>query len=165
MEKNKNTKVPMDILCNDTPTKYAHLGFRLVLALISWVVLGKNISSGDAFFPSVALFISPLLLDYFKYEPTGKIRIGINWIARFVNLIFLVFAILGMCGILTVIENDRELFIQTTQEFVYPNLLLIDIKEFWLWLFLPVFICGVDWVSNKTTLETRLINELGKGEV
>lgn len=61
MEKNKNTKVPMDILCNDTPAKYAHLGFRLVLALISWVVLGKNISSGDAFFSSVALFISPLL--------------------------------------------------------------------------------------------------------
>lgn len=75
------------------------------------------------------------------------------------------FAILGMCGILTVIENNSELFIQTTQEFVYPNLLLIGIKEFWLRLFLPVFICGVDWVSNKTTLETRLINELGKGEV
>nr|DAJ94612.1 MAG TPA: hypothetical protein [Caudoviricetes sp.] len=150
-------KPPADVLCNDHPTKYAHLGWRFLCALLSWFLLGKSISVGNAFFASLALFVVPLMLDYYKYEPRDKIRKMLTFIAKGVNGIFLVCACLGMFGIVSVVDQKNILVIQTSPDFVFSNVNLVSVQFFWILLLLTVIVCAVDWAANRTTLETDIV--------
>lgn len=156
--KNRNNRIPEDILANDTPTKYAHLGWRVLCTFLSWVLLGQSISAGSTFFASVAVFVLPLLLDYYKYTTTHKARKIINLIAKGVNWLFLMCAFLGMAGIIVIRNQDNELIIETAETFVFHNCFITDVKIFWTSMVLLVFICLVDWCANVTTLESNIIN-------
>ena len=155
----KIRKTPENVLCNDTPTKYAHLGWRFLCALLSWFLLGMSISEGSAFFASLSLFIVPLMLDYYKYEPNGRIRKVITYLAKLVNGLFLVIGVIGMFGVLNIINMNDVLVIKTTKSFVFPDLYIIDVQCFWSFLLLPVSICAVDWALNITSLETDIVGE------
>lgn len=155
----KNNKMPEDVLCNDTPTKYAHLGWRFLCTVLSWFLLGMSISEGSAFFASLSLFIVPLMLDYYKYEPRDYIRKFLAGLAKLVNGIFLVVGFIGMFGVLSVFKLNNELVIRTTKSFVFPDVPIMTVQFFWMILLLPVSICAVDWALNITSLETNIAEE------
>lgn len=151
------------ILCNDTPTKYAHLGWRIICTFLSWCLLGKGIEVGNAFFAAQAVFILPLLLDYYKYTPKSGFRTYIMLVAKIINWLFLICAILGLIGIITVVKENTALIIQTTETFIFPNMNIINVQRLWLSMISLVAICVIDWVANNTTLENSIINNNKEG--
>lgn len=154
----KNIYIPKssNVLCNDSPTKYAHLGWRFLCSLLSWFLLGMSISEGGAFFASVSLFVFPLMLDYYKYEPSNYIRMWFARLAKLVNGIFIVISCIGMFGVLNVVSVDGVLIIKTAKSFIFPNLYIINMQLFWLILLLLVSICAIDWALNCTSLEMNI---------
>lgn len=162
---NEEIQPQVDILCNDTPTKYAHLGWRFVCALLSWFLLGKSITAGSAFFASISLFVAPLMLDYFKYEPLDRVRGVISLVAKFVNGFFLICAALGLFGIVFITDQNGILIVKTSNSFIYPDMHVIDVQNFWWMLFSTVAICAVDWAANRTTLEQDIAENKKKGSV
>lgn len=152
-------KTPDNILCNDTPTKYAHLGWRFLCTLLSWFLLGMSISEGSAFFASLSLFIVPLMLDYYKYEPSDTVRKWLTWLAKLVNGAFLIVGFIGMFGVLSIIDLNDSLIIKTTKNFIFPDLYIVKVQCFWLLLLCPVSICAIDWALNRTSLEADITRE------
>ncbi len=143
------------VLCNDHPTKYAHLGWRFIISFLSWILLGMNISEGRSFFTSLAIFILPLLVDYYRYEPIGKLRKLMTDIAKGVNWLFMIVACLGLFGVVGISDVEGTLCLVTAGDFVYSNFCIVSIRTFWWLLIISVFICCVDWCVNKTPLEQK----------
>lgn len=158
MGKKVHNRLPEDILlCNDNPTKYAHLGWRCIIALLTWFILGKSITEGNVFFASIAIFVGPIMADYFKYIPNDPTRVIINCIAKCINGIFLIYAFLGLSDIIKIVKQDGQLFMITAADFIFPNFYIMEVKTFWLLLLLTVGICVVDWIVNKSPLEVSII--------
>mgnify|MGYP006883319082 CR=1 FL=1 len=146
-------------LCNDHPTRYAQLGWRLLCTLLSWIVLGNSISEGNAFFGTIAIFSGTLLLDYFKYEPQGRLRKCVKKFGKVVNAIFLFIALVGLFGIISIVEINNQFFIISSNNFVFPNKQIIDIQYFWLSMLSSVLACSFDWIVNETSLEQSIARD------
>lgn len=124
----------------------------------SWVLLGQSITVGNTFFASVSVFVLPLLLDYYKYTTTHKVRRYINLLAKAVNWVFLICAFLGMAGIIVIKTQHNVLIIETAGTFVFNDYYIMNVRTFWSLMSSLVFICVVDWCANVTTLEFNIIN-------
>ena len=64
-----------------------------------------------------------------------------------------------MFGVLNVINVNDILIIKTTKNFIFPDLYVMKVQCFWLWLLSPVSICAIDWALNVTSLETDIVGE------
>lgn len=159
MSKKNIRTVPDDVLCNDNPTKYAHLGMRVLCALLSWFFLGLGINEGGAFFSAVTIYIMPLLLDYYKYEPQAAIRCTITYLAKSINWIFLISSMLGLFGVFSIVNYNGVQFITTSTDFIIPNYIVLKLVYFWWLCGLTVMMCVIDWVVDKTTIELSIVDK------
>lgn len=105
-----------------------HAIFRAVYTFVAWFVLGIGIDS-NAFFGSVFLFVSPVLMDVFKslFFANGTILQ-----TEFVICLFwCVASVLGLFGVLIV---DASYCVTTADNFIGFQLPPISVQSIWMFL-------------------------------
>lgn len=161
MAKNKAPKIVVPPMCNDHPSKFAHLGVRWVFAWLGLGALGLGITEGRYFFVSAGLYVAPIFFDYFKFTPDGICRNVINNIAKLVDGLLLSVASAGILGVLTVKSSDNELFVYTVENYILSNYKLFSVQDYYYALMIVPSICIVDWLVNISFLEREIIkNEM-----
>lgn len=78
------------LVASDEPNVFAHLGFRVGYTIVSWFVLGINVSK-TAFFVSLFLFVLLLMMDCLKFTPINMIRKRIRNIEVMVSALWVIF--------------------------------------------------------------------------
>ncbi|AVX21578.1 hypothetical protein SAMN02745885_01673 [Carboxydocella sporoproducens DSM 16521] len=129
----------------DKPGFIANLGFRFIYTLLAWILLGYKNSAGSSFFVSLLFFVSPLCVDYLKFEPSEKIR---KYFKKISLCITFFWVIIGILGVFEIITLNNELHIQLSKDFIAFRSLNINISLLYVWyaLMVNVIITLLDWI-------------------
>ncbi len=130
------------LTAHDQPNLIAHLGLRVVLTTLSWLVLALNV--GDGLFVGIFLFVFPLFIDCLKLTPLTPIRQKIRCAELIVSGLWCIFAVMGLFGILQI--NVSTMTISTSEAFIGFSLKDIPIQNIWQWLGSAVLLSVVDWM-------------------
>ena len=115
---------------NDKPNKYAHLEFRVIYTLVAWVVLGKGIIQGQAFFVSIFLFVIPLFMDYLKFDTPSR-----PWVRKLgigISVVWTIFSLLGLFNILSIIETKAGFMVMIAKNYIMYGGVSVSISDIWL---------------------------------
>ena len=159
MSSNKGYKT-CPYLCQDVPTKVAHLGWRFFYTLIAFLILGYGISPGSGFFISLSLFTSALLMEYLRFTPDTRWRKLIRNSGIFVFGIFLLIGIVGIIGILNVVTNGDLLLVVTSDNFIVRGP-PVALSMIWYILGISIVITLCDWVIYESPIEQNVIRDIG----
>ncbi|WP_156040127.1 hypothetical protein [Alicyclobacillus macrosporangiidus] len=134
----------------DKPTKFAHLGFRIIYTFISWVVLGKSVVEGQSFFVSVFLFAIPLLMDYLKFDTSDRRWIRNTGIA--VSMVWVVFSLMGLFGVLSIVSTKMGFVVMVSKDYIQFAGMSCSLSFVW-WLLLScVSLTVFDWWYHEANV-------------
>lgn len=148
----------LSILPSDHVTIFNHLGFRVVLTFISWIVLGFNVSAGKSFFVSTFLFVFPLLLDYLKFTPHNNRRVWLKNVGTFVTIAFCLVSVFGLFEIFDIKNMSGGLILEVSNKFIAMRNASIPLVYLWYCFGACVFLTVFDWVVSTSPLEKAGLN-------
>lgn len=129
----------------DVPNKYGSLKFRAAYTLISFIVLGFNLSEGNYFFVSLLMFSVPLFYDNIRFSPIEESR-------RFIKVISMtvlgVQGIIGIAGLLGALECVKisELLIKVSEKYIILQNKSFPLKWLWYSIGIDVILTFLDTV-------------------
>lgn len=150
---------PFAAAAKDKQTKAADLGWRCVLAFVSWIILGAGIVQGNGFFVSLVLFTIPLLKEYFSFAPQTTMRKIIKRIGIIASGFWVLVGFFGLSGILTVISGKDGLYIRVSENFIDYKGQLFDLRIIWYTIAINVALTVVDWIVKVDCLEEQYIRK------
>ena len=133
------------IQSSDSPTKFAHLGFRFLYTFIAWFVLGKSEAQGEAFFVATFLFVIPLFMDYLKFDAVDRARKIVRRVGIIITAFWVVVAVAGLVGILTVQRTTNSAVAIISKNFVAFPGKSVSLLMIWLSLLSCVAWAAFDW--------------------
>ncbi|MEW6172242.1 MAG: hypothetical protein AB1510_04140 [Bacillota bacterium] len=156
--KEKLSKCPHVFCPLDQPTKFAHLGLRVVYTIVSWVILGKSITiAGRGFFTCLILFSAPLLFDYLKFTPDTRLREVLIFIGKIVSGFWIVTGFFGQSDIINLISNQGHVAFTVSQDFVAFKSFSLTIHCVWWAIGLSIIpLTFIDWIIHECPYEKKL---------
>jgi hypothetical protein len=129
-----------------------HLFFRMCYLFIAWIVVLKpvivtNDINKTAIFSTLFLFLTPLLIDYWGFNPATKQGVYLQLIGGFLTSFAIIFALVG---VFNGIPLDQE---KGTTIFNMP------IKYIWYFSGIWIVLALADWIISITPKEVKAQQE------
>lgn len=149
---------------NDSPTAYAHLGWRVFYTGCSWLVIGLGLQEGTSFFNNIVLVSSALFFDYLKFSPQNVTRKVVRFISLIVTFLGTFFGIVGMAGVFIVKNIEGVLYLINSPQHIYDGQVLLPLAFVWKGYSINVLLTIVDYFMNVSFAEKEFLKNFRPSE-
>jgi hypothetical protein len=166
--KNYKREDSNNILKNAQEEKFLkkfNLGFRILYAIVAWILLGFQIPLGSSWFISIILYQFPFLIDYLSFKPYDSKRNIIKNIEVIYSLSIIIISFLGCAGVFVIIQNGQDMFIQMNMNFIALRGKSINIFFYWILLLGTVCLNTIDYGQYITQEEKKLDENISKNVI
>lgn len=148
----------------DRPTKYAGLGFRMLLTAGSWVVLCMS-SDSTGFFSTLLLFYMNLACDYHKFIPDTKWRQRIKTVGITFSYFFVFIAVIGLMGIIQWKVVGEVQFLSISEKMLIWQGFSIKLENLLYVSLVSIFLTVVDWAIYDGVFVSAMQEEERSGRL
>lgn len=153
-----NKIVEIKLSYDDRPTVFSALWLRAAYTLLAWLVLGYWAEPNSNFFVTLFLFSTPLLIDYFRFEPANsRFRKYVKYAGVVVTSFWLLFSLLGMMEILHLESIGSGANVAVGQNhLLYTVIPSIPLLTVWSVLGTSTFLTIVDAIVFRSKAESEV---------
>lgn len=126
-----------------------HLFGRMIYTFVAWTILGIGITP-TSFFPSVCLFVAPVMMDCVQFYYNGWIKKKFVLPEAIFCSIWTIFTLSGLLGALVVVQKGDDLFISIANNYIVRPSFLVPIWLIWTFLLSVPVVTMADFGSRKT---------------
>ncbi|MED0672021.1 hypothetical protein P4S95_17725 [Aneurinibacillus aneurinilyticus] len=136
----------------DTPTTFAHPGWRSAYTLVSWIILGITLSTGNSLFVGLMMLACGLFFDYAKFTPVSKFRFWSKVIGCWWAGILFIVNLSAAFGAATVENIENQPYFKVAS-FPFFSGSMFPVKWYWLVTGLSVLFTCIDWIAEVREAE------------
>ncbi|MPM57142.1 hypothetical protein SDC9_103963 [bioreactor metagenome] len=150
-----------DFYVNDEPTRFNSPAVRVLINVLSAGILGINFSQiTNGYFVTMLIFAIPILLDYFRFRPTVKLRRLIYNVGKALVIIVTLICLFGIVGVFTIESLDNTPHIMVRTDYVIASGFHFPAYVLWVLMTFNVLLSVIDTFFVRTKAEDKFMEDL-----